>query len=430
MKVVVIGTGYVGLAVIALLAHGHEIVGVDVDAKKVEKLGRGESPISEPGLSELIQRGLAEGSLHFTTDLRAALQGADMCFVCVGTPSLPSGEADLSQVEAVYRSLRSVIANELLVVNKSTVPVGTARRLQQLLLGTPHRVAVVSNPEFLREGKAIHDFLKPDRMVIGAEEDWAKEKMLALYERFDCPKIVMSPESAELTKYAANGFLATKISFINEIANICEKAGADVRDVAHAIGLDPRIGPHFLRAGLGYGGSCFPKDTSALYQIAGSADHDFKMLRAVIEANNHQREQFVNKVIAAFGDVRGKSIAAWGLAFKDNTDDVRESAAIDILQQLIGLGANISVFDPLAMDNARRVLNGDVRFATDALDAARDADALLILTEWPSFRDVDMAALHSVLRTPRIFDGRNLLADLNLQDKGFAYVGVGLGKAV
>ncbi len=403
MKIVIVGTGYVGLACVGFVTLGHEVVGYDIDAAKIDRLNRGEMPIAEPGLLELIAKGKRDGLLSFTTDLASALKAADVCFVCVGTPALVDGNADLQFVDAAVASVNAAKDEGTIVVIKSTVPVGTCRRL-----GT------ASNPEFLREGRALQDFLHPDRIVIGADDETTRLKLLQVYAAVDAPKLTMSPESSELTKYAANGFLATKISFANEIANICDRVGANVLDVTQAIGLDPRIGPQFLNAGIGYGGSCFPKDTSALRQIAGDAQIEFKLLDAVIEANNRQRERFVEKL----GDVDGKHLAVWGLAFKAGTDDVRESAAIDVIERLLQAGATITAHDPLAMPNAKAILGNRINYGTTPGVVLEGADALLVLTEWPEFREA-VASMPPI----KIFDGRNVLADLNLPN----YVGVGLG---
>lgn len=416
MKIVVVGTGYVGLACVGFVTWGHEVVGYDIDADKIDRLNRGEMPIVEGGLPELVAEGKKSGLLTFTTDLASAMNGADICMICVGTPAKEEGGADLQYVEAAASALKPCITGDVIIVNKSTVPVGTVGRVRELIGETPHRVAVVSNPEFLREGRALQDFLEPDRIVIGVEEDWAHEKMLGLYYGVEAPKLIMSPASAELTKYAANGFLATKITFANEIANICDRVGANVLDVTKALGLDPRIGPQFLQAGIGYGGSCFPKDTTALRQIAGNVDVEFKLLDAVIEANNRQRDRFVEKL----GEVSGKHFAVWGLAFKANTDDVRESAALDIIERLLLAGAKVTAYDPLGMDNAHKILGERIHYAASPLEAIEETEALLVLTEWPEFRE---AAL-TLPEWLKIFDGRNLLADLNLMH----YVGVGLGQ--
>lgn len=420
MRVVVVGTGYVGLACVGFTEWGHSVVGVDVDADKIARLNRGEVPIVEPGLPELVERGKAAGLLSFTNDLAAAMQGADVCIICVGTPAKADGSVDLQYIESAVSSVKALIEPTTVLVIKSTVPVGTCERL-----------GAASNPEFLREGRAVQDFLHPDRVVIGSSDEQTTNKLLELYASVDAPKLTMSTVSSELTKYAANGFLATKISFVNEISAIAEKVGADIRDVTAALGMDPRIGPHFLRAGIGYGGSCFHKDTEALLKIADLNAIDFALLKAATVANDRARQRFVDKVLAPLpltgkGELDGVGIAVWGLAFKANTDDVRKSAAIDVIELLIAKGATITVYDPLAMNNARALLGDRVTYAPSALKAIEAVDALLVLTEWPEFLETAQAlapALRAGAQRLRIFDGRNLLADLNLPN----YVGVGLG---
>lgn len=406
--------GYVGLACVAFIRKGHQVAGVDIDPQKIAQLEAGESPIAEPSLSALIAEGKQAGLLSFTTDAAVALKSADICFICVGTPPLPDGNADLHFVEAAMATVNVFKDPATIIVIKSTVPVGTCERL-----------GAISNPEFLRQGRVVEDFLQPDRIVVGTGDEQTKEKMLKLYADFDCPKLVMSTASSELTKYAANGFLATKISFINEVANLCDLVGADMREVAQAIGLDPRIGSQFLKAGLGYGGSCFPKDTRALKAIAGAHQYDFKLLSAVIDVNNEQRERFFYRVMNRLGDVKGKKIAVWGLAFKAGTDDVRESAALFIVDRLLQHGAIVSAFDPLVM---KHYLDDRTVNASSVLQAVEAADALLVLTDWPEFRGVDFVEVKRRMKTPIIFDGRNLLADLDLELLGFTYGGVGLGR--
>lgn len=412
MRIVVVGTGYVGLACVGFTEWGHHVIGVDIDAEKIALLNCGEMPIAEPGLSDLVAKGMSSGLLTFTTDLVEVMKGADVCFVCVGTPSLPGGSVDLQYIESAVASVKKYIESTTALVIKSTVPVGTCARL-----------GAASNPEFLREGRAVQDFLHPDRVVIGSSDEQTTKKLLELYASADAPRLTMSTASSELTKYAANGFLATKISFINEIAAIAEKVGADIRDVTKALGLDPRIGPHFLRAGIGYGGSCFPKDTEALMKIADLHEMDFEILRAASVANDRARQRFVDKVLASVG--ANPKLAVWGLAFKAQTDDVRKSAAIDVIELLLAKGAVITAYDPSAVDNARRILGDRVSYAASANDAIQGVEALLILTEWPEFREI------FIKKNPlsfsdglKIFDGRNLLADLDLPN----YVGVGLGR--
>ncbi len=416
MKIVVVGAGYVGLACVGFTEWGHQVIGVDIDADKIARLNRGEMPIVESGLPELVAKGKASGLLSFTTNLAEAMKGADMCFICVGTPPLPDGSADLQYVDVAVASVKAVMEPTTTLVIKSTVPVGTCVRL-----GT------ASNPEFLREGRALQDFLHPDRVVIGVADDVSKKKLLEVYASIAAPKLTMSTASAELTKYAANGFLATKISFVNEIAAIAEKVGADIRDVSKAIGLDPRIGPHFLRAGIGYGGSCFPKDTEALMKIADLNEVDFEILRAAHVANDRARQRFVDKVLAATGP--NPKLAVWGLAFKAQTDDVRKSAAIDVVELLLAKGASIIAYDPTAIDNAKCVLGDRISYAQSPSDCIIGVCFLLVLTEWPEFREA-IRTVQSLgdCKLLKIFDGRNLLADLALEKQGFEYVGVGLGK--
>ena len=439
MNIVVIGTGYVGLVTgLGYAKLGHRVACVDVDAGKVARLDHGEPPFFEPGLAELLRETQETGSVVFTTDLASVMGTADVVLIAVGTPPAPGGEADLSFVLRAAEQVGACLDHEAVVAVKSTVPVGTNHRVLERVraameaAGAGEAAGLVhgaSLPEFLREGSAIRDFFRPDRVVIGADDDVARATLDALHEGIAAPRVFLSVASAELAKYAANAFLATKISFVNEIAQVAERTGADVRDVARAIGLDRRIGPAFLQAGVGYGGSCFPKDVSALHQMAGVNGYDFKLLSAVIEVNNRQRELFVWRVEAALGGVQGRLIAVWGLAFKGGTDDVRESAAVDIAQRLFARGAELAVHDPQAMENARVVFGDRVQYAATPVDAARGAEALLVLADWPAFRDVSFEALKDAMLEPRIFDGRNYLADLDLPARGFAYHGIGLGKS-
>lgn len=439
MDITIIGIGYVGLVTGACLASlGNKVVCFDIDKKKIASLKEGRVPFFEPGLSELVREGIEKGSLRFTESLSDALLDASFIFLCVGTPPKETGSADLSFIEEAARQIGLTLDHDIYLVTKSTVPVGTNRRLLAIInealeeAGRDLRqlhVTALSNPEFLREGSAVDDFMHPDRIVVGADERWSADILMQMYAPFDCPRLIMRLESAELAKYAANAFLAMKISFVNEIAEIAEGVGADIREVAEAVGLDPRIGPKFMKAGIGYGGSCFPKDTRALYQVAGDIGLDFRLLSAVIEVNNKQRDRFVACVRETLGLLAGKKIGVWGLAFKANTDDVRESAAIDIIRRLFAEGADIVVYDPQAMENARRLLGDMVAYASDPLEAVVDADALCILTEWPVFRSVSGVRLAEVMRGKHVFDGRNLLADLNVEIYGLTYHGVGMGKS-
>jgi len=432
-----IGTGYVGLTTgVGFATLGHHVACVDIDAGKIARLDLGEVPFYEPGVQEALKAVQAAGRILFTTDLKSVIDGADVIMLAVGTPPKSTGEADLTALFAAADQVGSLLDHEAVVVVKSTVPVGTNRnvleRIRESMKAAGRAdltslVNVVSVPEFLREGTAMRDFLESDRLVIGADDGIAAQTIDKLHEGIKAPRVITSIESAELIKYAANAFLATKISFINEIANLADRVGADVRDIAHGIGLDPRIGSHFLRAGIGYGGSCFPKDVSALEQLSGSYGYTFKLLSSVIEVNARQRDLFFKRLLEELGGVKGRRIAVWGLAFKPDTDDVRESAAIDIAQRLCAQGADVVAYDPKATENAKRVLADSVTFAPTAIDAAAGAEALVVLTEWPEFRDVSFATLKDLMLEPRIFDGRNHLADLHLSELGFTYRGVGLG---
>lgn len=437
MNLVMIGTGYVGLTTgVGFAKLGHNVACVDIDAGKIARLDLGEVPFYEPGVAEALKEVQAAGHILFTTDLKSVIGGAEVIMLAVGTPPKSTGEADLTTLFLAADQVGSLLDHEAIIVVKSTVPVGTNRqvlaRVRAAMKATGREeltslVTIVSVPEFLREGTAMHDFLHSDRVVIGADDGIAAHTIDKLHEGIKAPRVVTSIESAELIKYAANAFLATKISFINEIANLADRVGADVRDIAQGIGLDPRIGPHFLRAGIGYGGSCFPKDVSALAQHAGVNGYTFKILSSVIEVNARQREQFFKRILEELGGVKGRRVAVWGLAFKPDTDDVRESAGIEITQWLSAHGAEVVAYDPKATENAKRVLAESVVFAPTAIDAAMGAEALVVLTEWPEFRDVSFATLKDLMLEPRIFDGRNHLADLPLTDLGFTYRGIGLG---
>ncbi|MBI4435235.1 UDP-glucose/GDP-mannose dehydrogenase family protein [Candidatus Uhrbacteria bacterium] len=437
MNLVMIGTGYVGLTTgVGFATLGHQVACVDIDAGKIARLDLGEVPFYEPGVAEALKQVQAAGRILFTTDLKSVIDGADVIMLAVGTPPKSTGEADLSALFAAADQVGLLLDHEAVIVVKSTVPVGTNRRVLDRIRAAMKMagreeltslVNIVSVPEFLREGTAMRDFLQSDRLVIGADDGIAAQTVDKLHDGIKAPRVMTSIESAELIKYAANAFLATKISFINEIANLADRVGADVRDIAQGIGLDPRIGPHFLRAGIGYGGSCFPKDVSALEQLSGSHGYTFKLLSSVIEVNARQRDLFFKRLVEELGGVKGRRIAVWGLAFKPDTDDVRESAAIDIAQRLCAHGADVVAYDPKAIENAKRVLSDSVSFAPTAIDAAAGAEALVVLTEWPEFRDVSFATLKDLMLEPRVFDGRNHLADLHLSELGFTYRGVGLG---
>jgi len=430
VKIGVVGTGYVGLVVGACLAeNGNSVTCVDSDASKVEALRRGEIPIYEPGLEEMVPRNVREERLVFTTDIKAAVESSEILFIAVGTPQDEDGSADLTHVLAVADDIGRHMNGFKIVINKSTVPVGTARKVRQTIAArTSHRFAVVSNPEFLKEGTAVDDFLKPDRVVIGVDDPEVERVMRDLYEPFvrtGHPILVMDPVSSELTKYAANAMLATRISFMNEIANLCDKVGADVRQVRMGMGTDARIGASFLFPGLGYGGSCFPKDVKALIRTARDYQVPMRVVQAVDEANNDQKAILVPRVAAHLGGLRGKQIAVWGLAFKPKTDDMREAPALTVIEALLKEGAGVRVYDPKAMAVARAILGERVSFCERSYDAVEGADALLLVTEWNEFREPDFARIRSLMRTPAIFDGRNIFNPEVLRELGFHYEGIG-----
>lgn len=432
MNIAVIGTGYVGLVTGAGLADfGNDVICVDIDAQKIEKLLAGKIPIYEPGLEAIVAKNVAEGRLRFSTNLEEAIRNSRAIFIAVGTPPRPDGSADLSYVAEVARSIARYMEGPKLVITKSTVPIGTGRMIEEILSQTEHRhpASVVSNPEFLREGSAIEDFMRPDRVVVGASDEEAIALMKEIYaplHSLEIPFVVTNVESAELIKYAANGFLATKISFINEIAVLCEKMGADVQDVAKGVGLDSRIGAKFLQAGPGFGGSCFPKDTAAMADIARKFGYEFKIIDAVIGVNQAIKSRMVEKVEAAMGDVKGKSIGILGLAFKPETDDMRDSPTIPLITGLQKKGAKIRAYDPQAMENARSMFSG-VAFCNDAYDTARGCHALVIATEWNEFRALNLLRIKSALERPVIIDLRNLYDPVKMKNAGFEYVGVGRG---
>jgi len=403
---------------------------MDIDEERIARLDRGIIPIHEPGLNRFIEKNTGDGRLSFTTSTEQAVRDADVHFICVWTPPQEDGTADLSAVRAAARALGREFSaqnkKDQIIVTKSTVPVGTGKMIQKIIREEfKGDYAVVSNPEFLREGQAVADMMHPDRIVVGSNNQGAAEVVLSLYEKIKAPALVVDLETAEMIKYAANAFLATKISFINEVANVCERVGADVDMVAEGIGMDPRIGKHFLKAGIGYGGSCFPKDVRALRQFANHEGYDFKLLKSVIEVNEQQRATVVEKLLRHLDDVRDKDILVLGLAFKAHTDDVRESAAIDIIRRLQKLGARVRAYDPLALINAQRVLDENVTYVRHPHDGSEGADAIVIATEWPEFRDLDWKLIKSKTRTPVLVDGRNLLNAQEMKKHGFKYEGVG-----
>ena len=419
-KIAVIGTGYVGLTTGACLAHmGHDVVCADIDEKKVAALNNGEVPILEDGLDNLVREGRRSGRLRFIVGAANAVADREFVYLCVPTPQGDDGSVDLSYIEGAAREIGPVLAPEAIVINKSTVPVGSTRVVERALQRGD--VAVVSNPEFLREGSAVHDFLNPDRVVIGSNDQAAAIRMAGLYIGLTAPIMVTDPASAETIKYASNAFLATKISFVNAVAAVCEAVGADVSDVVLGMGYDRRIGQEFLKPGPGWGGSCFPKDTIALIRIAEDAGYDFRLLRGVVEVNNEQFERVVRKAVAAVGgDVAGRRIAAWGLTFKARTDDTRMSPAIEVIKRLQSLGADVVAFDPAI----RHEIEG-IPVADSALESCADAELLLVLTEWDEFKWVDLDSVAEVMKSRRVVDTRSLLDRSRAQDAGFEYQGIG-----
>jgi UDPglucose 6-dehydrogenase len=431
MKIAVIGTGYVGLVTGTCFAEtGNEVTCIDIDQRKVHKLSAGEITIYEPGLEKIFLRNLKEERLHFTTDLQAGIKDAKILFLALPTPPGEDGSADLKYVLGVAKELGKILDQYAVIVDKSTVPVGTAEKVHQAIAeNSKVEFDVVSNPEFLREGVAVEDFMKPDRVVIGTDSERAKKLMNELYAPFvrsGNPLIFMDIRSAELTKYAANSFLATKITFMNEIAQLCEKMGADVDMVRLGIGSDARIGKRFLFPGIGYGGSCFPKDVQALVKSSVEVGYDFKILNAVMDVNERQKLHLIPKVKGYFnGELKGKKFALWGLAFKPNTDDIREAPALYMIEALLTEGATVTAFDPEAMKNVKELLGDQIEFAENQYDALQDADALLIATEWNEFRTPDFLKIVKHMKNKVIFDGRNLFDTDTIRELGFHYESIG-----
>ncbi|MDQ0304434.1 UDP-glucose dehydrogenase family protein [Ancylobacter polymorphus] len=438
MRVAMIGTGYVGLVSGTCFSDfGHDVTCVDTDIAKIERLKAGIMPIFEPGLDDLVARNVAGGRLHFTTDLPAAVAHADVVFIAVGTPSRRGdGHADLSYVHAAAREIARAAKGFTVVVTKSTVPVGTGADLEAIIReDVPEAdIAVVSNPEFLREGAAIEDFKRPDRIVVGTDDPRAREVMAALYRPLSlnaAPLLFTERANAELIKYASNAFLAMKITFINEMADLCEKVGGDVQEVARGIGLDRRIGPKFLHAGPGYGGSCFPKDTLALARTAQEAGTPLRLIETVTTLNETRKAAMGRRVLEALSvPPRGATVAVLGLTFKPNTDDMRDSPAINIVQSLIDRGVKIRAYDPVGMEEARKVLPEGIHYASGAYECAEGADALVIVTEWDAFRALDLDRLKAQLRSPIVVDLRNIYPPEDLISRGFTYVGIGRGDLV
>ncbi len=427
-KIAILGTGYVGLVCgVGLADFGNRVTCTDIDGEKIDLLARETIPFYEPGLEDYLKRNRKEGRFFLEKDPKKAIRDNDIIFIAVGTPSRDDGEADLSYLEEAVRTIARESKKPKIVVTKSTVSVGTNRWMKETLLHLNPAVSflVVSNPEFLREGRAVQDFFHPDKVVIGTEEEEAREVMREIYRPLyliDTPFVITNPETAELIKYACNAFLATKITFINEIANLCDRVGADVHQVAKAMGMDGRISPKFLHPG--YGGSCFPKDTEALCSIAENLGYEFKTLKAVVSANKRKRELMVEKIKHHLEDLKGKTIAILGLVFKQNTDDIRKSPAIDIIQLLLKEGVYIRCFDPLAMENARKILP-NLTYFQDEYETAQDGDALVIATEWNQFRNIDLSKIKKLLKSPILLDLRNLYDPATLKSLGFTYEGVG-----
>ncbi len=430
MKIAVVGTGYVGLVVGACFAeNGNDVICVDKDAAKVKALERGRIPIFEPGLEEVVKRNTAERRLTFTTDLPAAVKASDIIFIAVGTPEAEDGSADLKHVLGVARDVGRAMDGYKVIVDKSTVPVGTAEKVRQVVAKeTTHPFSVVSNPEFLKQGAAVDDFLKPDRVVIGADDERGARVMTELYAPFTrtgAPIMVMDCASAELCKYAANAMLATRISFMNEVARVCELYGANVDQVRRAVASDSRIGSSFLFPGVGYGGSCFPKDVKAILKFSKDKGYDFKILDAVEDVNVQQKKKLLQMMKQRLRSLKGKTIGVWGLAFKPRTDDMREAPAITIIEGLLEAGAIVQAYDPEARETAARIFGDRITYCKNAYDALADADALALITEWNEFREPDFARMKKRMKTPVIFDGRNIYKPEAIAAQGFTYYSIG-----
>ncbi|MCX7760647.1 MAG: UDP-glucose/GDP-mannose dehydrogenase family protein [Hydrogenothermaceae bacterium] len=434
MKITVIGAGYVGLVTAACFADlGNEVMCVEKVSSKLEKLCRGISPIYEPGLDEMLQKNIKEGRIHFTDKIEEGVNFSDVIFICVGTPQSESGKADLSQVEEAARQIATYMDRYKLIIEKSTVPVNTHKWVKK----TVKRYAkndiefdVASNPEFLREGSAIYDFMNPDRIVVGVESEKAKQIFQQLYKPFTdkgYPLLITTPQAAELIKHASNSFLAMKISYINMVADLCEKVGADINEVADGMGYDKRIGRAFLNAGLGYGGSCFPKDVKAFVKIAEDNGIDFSLLKEVEKINQRRREKVIELIEDILWINKDKNIAIWGLAFKPDTDDIREAPSIDIVKSLSQTGANLRLYDPKAMDNYKQLFpeSDNLKYVDDKYDAVKDADILVIITEWKEFKEADLSRVKSLMRLPIIVDGRNIYDPKSVRDLGFEYYSIG-----
>jgi len=425
-KIAIIGTGYIGLTAGACFAYlGHRVICVDKNVKKISRLRKGEIPIYEPGIEEILKK--YKKNIDYTLDIKKAIKESEILFIAVGTPSTEDGRINMQYFRNAVKEIAENMDGYRVIVDKSTVPVGTADWVkEEIKRHYKGKFSIVSNPEFLSEGSALKDFLEPNRIVIGVEDEEAKEIMLDIYSSIQAPKLIMDTKSAELTKYAANAFLATKISFINEIANLCEKVGSDITKVAQGIGMDKRIGPHFLRAGIGYGGDCFPKDVDGLLSISNSYQHNFNLLRTVSEVNKKQQEKFIEKIKSVLLKIKGDTVCAWGLSFKPNTDDVRKSPAVFIISALCKEGINIKAYDPIAMKNAKKELAfQNIQFCKSAIEATKEADVLVLLTEWPEFSEINFKEVKKRMRNHCILDGRNYLEGEKIKALGFYYQGIG-----
>ena len=431
MKLAIIGTGYVGLVTGTCFADlGNEVICADNDEKKIKMLSSGGIPIYEPGLEELVKKNTSNGRLSFTSDLKAAVKNSEVIFICVGTPPREDGSADLTGIERVSRDIAGHIDSYKLIVEKSTVPVETGEWVKKTVNSFMDKdcdFEVASNPEFLREGSAIKDFMNPDRVVIGVESERAERLLKELYEPLNTRIVVANIKGAEIIKHAANSFLATKISFINALSNICEKTGADIKEVAEGIGLDSRVNKHFLNAGIGFGGSCFPKDLKAFIRISEKLGYPLEILKEVEKINEKQKELAVQKVTEMLWNLPGKTIGVWGLSFKPDTDDIRNAPSIDIIKILIDQGAKIKAYDPVAMDNAKKELGDKIEYSRDIYDAAEDADCVILMTEWNEFKEIDWDRLKKLMKQPAVLDGRNIYDPEKLKSKGFKYQGIGRG---
>ncbi|MDF1498211.1 MAG: UDP-glucose/GDP-mannose dehydrogenase family protein [Patescibacteria group bacterium] len=430
MKISIFGTGYVGLVTGVCLAEiGNDVVCFDIDKSKIKKLKKGEIPFFEPEIKELIERNLEQGKISFTLNSKDAVRNQEIIFIAVGTPQKKNGEADLSYVKSAAREIGKNFEKYVVVVNKSTVPIGTGNLVEKIIKKKyKGDFDIASNPEFLREGSAVFDFMNPERIIIGTKSERSKKIINNLYKSFSCPVINTKIETAEMIKYASNAYLATKISFINEIANVCEKVGANVDEVSYAMGLDSRIGNKFLNAGIGYGGSCFPKDVKALHNIASCKHYNFKLLESVIRVNNNQRMLFVKKTEKLLGNLKKKKICVWGLSFKPNTDDTRESAAIDVIKLFQKKGATINAYDPKAdYEKLKRekVFRDKINYFDDKYDALKDCQALVIATEWNEFKAADLTEIKKLLEKPNIIDGRNIFDLDKINKNGFNYISIG-----